>query len=104
MILEPIKRKQYEDLLDPLELELVGMARWAKATGARICVLFEGRDTAGKGGAIRAVSERLNPRQCRIVALSKPSEDESTQWYFQRYAAHPCGAWAARQTTNAIQT
>nr|WP_061926695.1 polyphosphate kinase 2 [Altererythrobacter epoxidivorans] len=88
MILEPIKRKQYEDLLDPLELELVGMARWAKATGARILVLFEGRDTAGKGGAIRAVSERLNPRQCRIVALSKPSEDESTQWYFQRYVAH----------------
>ena len=72
----------------PLTEELVGMARWARATGARIVVLFEGRDTAGKGGAIRAVRDRLNPRQCRTVALSKPSEDELTQWYFQRYIAH----------------
>jgi polyphosphate kinase 2 len=86
--LETLKRKQYEDLLEPLEEELVAMARWAKATGARICVIFEGRDTAGKGGAIRAVSERLNPRQCRTVALSKPSDDERTQWYFQRYIKH----------------
>ena len=83
-----MKRETYEDLLEPLELELVAMARWARAIGARICVLFEGRDTAGKGGAIRAVSERLNPRQCRIVALSKPTEAESTQWYFQRYVKH----------------
>jgi polyphosphate kinase 2 len=86
--LETLKRKQYEDLLEPLEEELVAMARWAKATGARICVIFEGRDTAGKGGAIRAVSERLNPRQCRTVALSKPSDEERTQWYFQRYIKH----------------
>ena len=83
-----LKRKQYEELLEPLELELVAMARWARATGARIVVLFEGRDTAGKGGAIRAVSQRLNPRQCHIVALSKPSDDEQTQWYFQRYIKH----------------
>ncbi|MDC0886840.1 polyphosphate kinase 2 [Altererythrobacter sp.] len=83
-----LKRKQYDELLDPLEEELVGMARWARVTGARICVLFEGRDTAGKGGAIRAVSQRLNPRQCRIVALSKPSDEERTQWYFQRYVRH----------------
>lgn len=86
--METLKRKQYEELLEPLEEELVVMARWAKATGARICVLFEGRDTAGKGGAIRAVGGRLNPRQCRTVALSKPSEDEQTQWYFQRYVTH----------------
>ncbi|XUU61556.1 polyphosphate kinase 2 [Erythrobacter sp. HA6-11] len=85
---EKLKRKDYEKLLEPLELELVAMARWARATGARIVVLFEGRDTAGKGGAIRAVSQRLNPRQCHIVALSKPSEDEQTQWYFQRYIKH----------------
>lgn len=86
--MEKLKRKEYEELLEPLELELVAMARWAKAVGARICVLFEGRDTAGKGGAIRAVSERLNPRQCRVVALTKPTEAEQGQWYFQRYSAH----------------
>ena len=83
-----LKREEYEDLLEPMEQELVAMARWAKQSGARICIIFEGRDTAGKGGAIRAVSEQLNPRQCRIVALSKPSEDEQSQWYFQRYVQH----------------
>ena len=86
--MERLKRKQYEDLLEPLEEERVAMARWARTTGVRICVIFEGRDTAGKGGAIRAVGGRLNPRQCRTVALSKPSEDEQTQWYFQRYVNH----------------
>jgi len=83
-----LKSKQYDALLEPLEEELVAMARWAQTSGARILVLFEGRDTAGKGGAIRAVSQRLNPRQCRIVALAKPSDREMTQWYFQRYIAH----------------
>ena len=87
-----LKRKNYEALLEPLEEELVAMARWAKQTGARIVVLFEGRDTAGKGGAIRAVSQRLNPRQCRVAALAKPTEREMTQWYFQRYVAHLPGA------------
>lgn len=86
--LKPLKRKKYEKLLEPMREELVAMARWAAASGARIVVLFEGRDTAGKGGAIRAVSETLNPRQCRIVALAKPSEREAAQWYFQRYVAH----------------
>ena len=83
-----LKRKEYDKLLEPLEEELVAMARWARHTGTRICVVFEGRDTAGKGGAIRAVGGRLNPRQCRVVALSKPSDTEQTQWYFQRYVAH----------------
>lgn len=83
-----LKGKEYRKLLAPMTEELVGMARWAKATGARIMVIFEGRDTAGKGGAIGAVSDKLNPRQCRTVALSKPSEDERTQWYFQRYVKH----------------
>jgi polyphosphate kinase len=83
-----MKRKEYDEALEPLSHELVSMARWAKATGARIVVLFEGRDTAGKGGAIGAVREELNPRQCRTVALSKPTEAEQTQWYFQRYVAH----------------
>lgn len=83
-----LKRKEYDKLLEPLEEELVAMARWARHSGARICVIFEGRDTAGKGGAIRAVSQRLNPRQCKVVALAKPNDREMTQWYFQRYAAH----------------
>ena len=83
-----LKGKRYEELLEPLEEQLVAMARWAKATDARICVLFEGRDTAGKGGAIKAVSERLNPRQCHVVALPKPTEQERGQWYFQRYVQH----------------
>jgi len=83
-----LKAKRYRGLLEPMERELVAMARWAAASGARILVLFEGRDTAGKGGAIKALAERINPRQCRIVALSKPDERESSQWYFQRYAAH----------------
>mgnify|MGYP003601728378 CR=1 FL=1 len=64
------------------------MGRWAAETGARVLVLFEGRDTAGKGGAIQAVARPLNPRQCRTVALPKPSERERTQWYFQRYVEH----------------
>ena len=89
--MEKLKRKQYEELLEPLERELVAMARWARTTGARVCVIFEGRDTAGKGGAIRAVGGRLNPRQCHTVGLSKPRDDEQTQWYFQRYIKHlPC--------------
>ena len=83
-----MKRATYEKLLEPLELELVAMAHWAKARGERILVLFEGRDTAGKGGVIKTVAERINPRQCRIVALPKPSEVERGQWYFQRYCAH----------------
>jgi len=83
-----MKRGEYEAALEPLQQELVSMARWARAAAARIVVLFEGRDTAGKGGAIGAVRERLNPRQCRTVALAKPTEAESTQWYFQRYVAH----------------
>lgn len=83
-----LKRKDYEAQLEPMIEELVAMARWASATGARIAVLFEGRDTAGKGGAIKALSAHLNPRQCRVAALSKPSEREASEWYFQRYVPH----------------
>ena len=86
--MKPLKRKKFEKLYEPLEEELVAMARWVAKTGARVLVLFEGRDTAGKGGAIQAVARPLNPRQCRTVALAKPSERESTQWYFQRYVEH----------------
>ena len=83
-----LKRKRYEGLIEPMQAELVAMARWVAAAGRRIVVLFEGRDTAGKGGAINAIADLLNPRQCRVVALSKPTEAESGQWYFQRYSAH----------------
>jgi polyphosphate kinase 2 len=83
-----LKKKEYEELLEPLQVELTGLARWLQQTGNRMVVLIEGRDTAGKGGVIHAIAERLNPRQVRIVALAKPTERERTQWYFQRYAAH----------------
>jgi polyphosphate kinase 2 len=83
-----LKRKDYEAELEPLQVELVAMARWVQSAGKRVVVLLEGRDTAGKGGAIGALSEHLNPRQCHVVALSKPSERESGQWYFQRYVPH----------------
>lgn len=83
-----LKKKDYEELLEPLKMELNNLARWLKATGGRMIVLIEGRDTAGKGGVVRAISESLNPRQTRIVALPTPSEREQSQWYFQRYVAH----------------
>jgi len=83
-----IKRKHYESLLAPMQCELATMARWVQETGQRLVILFEGRDTAGKGGAIGAVADKLNPRQCQVVALAKPSEREATQLYFQRYVAH----------------
>jgi polyphosphate kinase len=86
--MKKLKKKQFEELYAPLEEELVAMARWVAKTGARVLVVFEGRDTAGKGGAIRAVADPLNPRQCHIVALPKPSEREKSQWYFQRYVPH----------------
>ncbi|MCM2336020.1 MAG: polyphosphate kinase 2 [Pseudomonas sp.] len=86
--MEKLKRKQYDALLEPLQLRLAEVAHWVQHTGRRVVVILEGRDTAGKGGVIKAISEHLNPRQCRVVALPKPSERESTQWYFQRYVPH----------------
>ncbi len=83
-----LKKKDYEAELEKLQVELDRMARWLKQTGKRLVVLVEGRDTAGKGGTIAAIAERMNPRQCRVVALSKPSEREQSQWYFQRYLEH----------------
>src|SRR3546814_7571494 len=86
--MKKLKRKHYEKLLEPMQLELVAMARWLAHTGKRVVVLLEGRDTAGKGGAIKAISKHVNPRQCRVVALPKPNDREGTQWYFQRYVDH----------------
>jgi polyphosphate kinase 2 len=78
----------YEALLEPLLVELSDAARWVAETGQRLVVLFEGRDTAGKGGTIYTLSRSLNPRQCRVVALAAPTERERGQWYFQRYVTH----------------
>ncbi|MCO6382350.1 MAG: polyphosphate kinase 2 [Vannielia sp.] len=75
----------YEDTLEALQVELVKMLSWVKDTGARVAVVFEGRDAAGKGGTIKRFRENLNPRSARVVALSKPSDKEASEWYFQRY-------------------
>jgi polyphosphate kinase 2 len=83
-----LKRKKYAKLFEPMQGELLQMARWVEQTGQRLLVLFEGRDTAGKGGVIGDIAGTLNPRQCRTVALTKPDEREKTQWYFQRYVEH----------------
>lgn len=75
----------YERKLKKLQTEVIRLQKWAIQNNERIVILFEGRDAAGKGGAIRRITERINPRHMRIVALPKPTEDEQTQWYFQRY-------------------
>lgn len=83
-----IDKKFYFDELERLQLELVKMHEWVKAEGLRVVVLFEGRDAAGKGGVIKRITQRLNPRIARVVALGVPTEREKSQWYFQRYVAH----------------
>jgi polyphosphate kinase len=83
-----MNKAAYEAELFRLQAELVEMQEWVKSTGARVVVVFEGRDAAGKGGTIKRVSQYLNPRVARIVALPAPTEREKTQWYFQRYVPH----------------
>ncbi|MCW8843190.1 MAG: polyphosphate kinase 2 [Rhodobacteraceae bacterium] len=83
-----MSRKTYDKEIAALQVEMVKLQRWAKDTGQRIALVFEGRDAAGKGGAIKRFRENLNPRGARVVALSKPTEAEQTQWYFQRYIDH----------------
>jgi polyphosphate kinase 2 len=80
-----LTEQEYVELLAPLAKELSAMARWVSETNQRVVIVFEGRDTAGKGGSIDMFARLLNPRQCRVVALPSPSEREKTQWYFQRY-------------------
>ena len=92
-----MKRKEYEHELRRLHGELVAMQEWVKATGAKICILFEGRDTAGKGGTIKAITERVSPRTFRVVALPAPTEREKTQMYVQRYIPHLPAAGACRR-------
>jgi len=81
-------KKFYEQELKRLQIELVKQQEWIKKNGLKVIVLFEGRDAAGKGGVIKRITESLNPRFCRVVALGTPTEREKTQWYFQRYVAH----------------
>jgi polyphosphate kinase 2 len=83
-----VPRKLYEEELQRLQAELVNMKEWVRSSGERLLILFEGRDAAGKGGAIKRISEYLNPRTTRIVALPAPTERERGQWYFQRYVDH----------------
>ncbi|WP_316014497.1 polyphosphate kinase 2 [Roseobacter sp. HKCCA0434] len=83
-----MKREAYEDTLDALQIELVKMQSWVQRTGARVVVVFEGRDAAGKGGTIARVRQNLNPRVVRTVALAKPTPKEAGEWYFQRYIKH----------------
>jgi len=85
---ERMSRPEYDETKRLLQIELLKLQNWIKETGERVVVLFEGRDAAGKGGTIKRFMEHLNPRGARVVALEKPSERESTQWYFQRYIAH----------------
>ena len=83
-----LKDKPYQHELRRLHGELVAMQEWVKATGAKVCVVFEGRDTAGKGGTIKAITERVSPRVFRVVALPAPSDREKSQMYIQRYIPH----------------
>jgi polyphosphate kinase len=81
-------RRNYFSQLFRLQAELVKLQDWVVASRAKVVILFEGRDAAGKGGAIKRITQRLNPRVCRVVALPAPNDRERTQWYFQRYATH----------------
>ena len=83
-----MKRKEYERELAKLQGGLVAMQEWVKATGAKVCIVFEGRDTAGKGGTIKRIVERVSPRVFRVVALPAPTEREKSQMYIQRYIRH----------------
>jgi polyphosphate kinase 2 len=83
-----LKEREFQELLEPLQGELVAMQRWVQATGAKVVIVFEGRDTAGKGGIIKRITERVSPRVFHVIALSAPTEREQGQMYIQRYLPH----------------
>jgi polyphosphate kinase 2 len=83
-----MKRSEYDEALGQLHVEIVKLQEWVKATGAKICIVFEGRDGAGKGGTIKAITERVSPRVFRVIALPAPTEREKSQMYIQRYLPH----------------
>src|SRR5262245_44811970 len=84
----PLKRRDYFRHLIRLQTELIKLQTWVAHSGAKLVIIFEGRDSAGKGGVIKRITQRLNPRVCRVVALPAPTERERGQWYFQRYVSH----------------
>ena len=86
--MKKLDRAYYEEELERLQRELVKLQEWVRLRGLKVCIIFEGRDAAGKGGAIKRIVERTNPRVVQVVALQKPTGREATQWYFQRYVAH----------------
>lgn len=88
VVQEKLSRNEYEKLKKDLQIELLKMQSWARETGERIVILFEGRDAAGKGGTIKRFMEHLNPRGAKVIALEKPTEEEKGQWYYQRYVKH----------------
>ncbi len=85
---EKIKRKDFEEILENIDIELIKLQEWVKQKKLKVVVIFEGRDAAGKGGVIKTISQCMNPRICRVVALGVPTEKEKGQWYFQRYVSH----------------
>lgn len=85
---EKLSTKQYDKTMANFQVELVKLQKWIQVKGLKVVVIFEGRDAAGKGGAIKRITQSLNPRICRVVALGTPTEREKSQWYFQRYVAH----------------
>ncbi len=87
-IKDKLTKKKYEKHLNLLQVELVKLQRWINTKGLKVVVLFEGRDAAGKGGVIKRITQSLNPRICKVVALGTPTEKETTEWYFQRYVPH----------------
>lgn len=87
-IKDKLTKKKYEKQLNLLQVELVKLQRWINTKGLKVVVLFEGRDAAGKGGVIKRITQSLNPRICKVVALGTPTEKETTEWYFQRYVPH----------------
>jgi polyphosphate kinase 2 (PPK2 family) len=99
----PPKDFRYVEELAYLQIELIKMQEWVKYNRLRVCVIFEGRDAAGKGGVIKRITDPLNPRICRVVALSTPTEKERGQWYFQRYVAS-CPRWVRSCCSTAVGT
>jgi len=87
-----LKKAEYDKVLADFQVELVKLQKWIQTEGLKVVVIFEGRDAAGKGGAIKRITQSLNPRVCRVEALTKPTERELTQWYFQRYVQYLPGA------------